>query len=462
MIGDSTEWESRQGRVGARQDGQLLVLSWLGSTTRPSDGEHGGIDMVRFDPFTRILSIFPKVSSLGGLIDQYGQVTELQLDTSVGEWDSDAAVVEGDSGELELAGMPEGFGKIFAYGLGLPRAYRSIVRAIEENTDCSVVRFGSPHKEGADGDIFHIALDRFARYKSAVDLNRRRGATVVQRVNRSEASNAIADLVGKAKESPSLGRHPTIQAITRAVTDDTPLNNTDRSALVRRMATETRQVAAESPQVLGKLRHDIQLVTLEVLIQQFGDGLRGPMAREEDKWQAFFEANSFALQQLFAAPVALYGTQLHLRMPNMHGAGARKADFVLVNALTRTAIVVEIKTPSTRLLGSRYRGAGGAEVHPPDKELSGAVAQLQAQMESAVTDFRDILRQTSGDEPIRTSDVRGAIIAGKHASLGDEERLSFLRYRNGLQGIEVLTFDEVHHRLQGLHEMLAGPMTSDS
>jgi len=457
MIDDSTEWESRNGRVAARHDGTSLVLSWFRAADWSSDGDHRGVDMVRFDPSARILSIFPKVGSRSDFDEQFDQVRELQLETSVCGWDPEMPVGEGESGELELVGMPDGFGKIFAYGLGLPRAYRGIVAAVESNTDCHTVRFGAAHQEGADGDVFHVGLDRFSRYKAAVDRNRRRGTTVVGRVNSVEASNAIADLVGKAKERPSLGRHPMIQAITRAVTDETPLDTEERSALLTRMATESKQIAAETPQALGKLRNEIELVTLEVLIEQFGDGLRGSMAKDEHKWQAFFEANSFALQQLFAAPVALYGAQLHLRLPNMHGAGARIADFVLVNTLTRSAVVVEIKTPSTPLLGPRYRGAGGAEVHPPNTELSGAVAQLQAQMESAVTDFRDLLRQTRDAETAETSSVRGAIIAGSHASLGQEEKLSFLRYRDGLHGIEVLTFDEVHGRLQGLHQMLTSP-----
>lgn len=153
--------------------------------------------------------------------------------------------------------------------------------------------------------------------------------------------------------------------MTRAVSEGVPLNAAERSALVDRMTYESRQIATESPEAFGRLRDDIELASLEVLIEQFERGLRGRAAKDEDWWQSYFEANVFALQQLFAAPVALYGAQLHLRMPNMFGAGSRIADFVLVNTLTRAAVVVEIRTPSTSLLGPRYRGAGGAEVFPP-------------------------------------------------------------------------------------------------
>lgn len=87
-------------------------------------------------------------------------------------WDPEMPVGVGESGELELVGMPDGFGRIFAYGLGLPRAYRAIVLAVEADTDCHTVRFGRPRREGAGAKIFHLNLDRFFRYKAAVDRNR--------------------------------------------------------------------------------------------------------------------------------------------------------------------------------------------------------------------------------------------------------------------------------------------------
>jgi hypothetical protein len=159
--------------------------------------------------------------------------------------------------------------------------------------------------------------------------------------------------------------------------------------------------------------------------------------------------------------VALYGAQLQVRIPNIHGKGGRIADFVLVNTVTRNVIVVEIKTPATSVLMSPYRGACGAEVFPPSKELSGAIAQLQAQMESAMTDFQKLVVQTPRAEEVETCVVRGAVIAGTAASLGPEQRKSFLRYRNGLHGVDVIAFDEVHDRLKGLHNMLAATVDDD-
>jgi hypothetical protein len=221
------------------------------------------------------------------------------------------------------------------------------------------------------------------------------------------------------------------------------------------MQAEPKRIATERPQAFGRLCEDLELVTLDVLIENFSKSLTGSGAKNEAAWQKFFKANTFALKQIFAAPVTFYGEQVHVRSPDMRGAGSQIADFVLFNTLTRSMVIVEIKTPSAALVAkNKYRGASGAEVYPPDKELSGAIAQLQAQMESARSDFDQIARRTPGASPLVTKVVTGAVIAGTLGAMDQLRMDSFLRYRNGLHGIQVITFDEVLDRLRALQTML--------
>jgi Shedu protein SduA, C-terminal len=315
--------------------------------------------------------------------------------------------------------------------------------------------------KGPAGDVFHIRLERFASYKRAVDRNYNRGAIVVRRVNATEGHNAIADLLDREPEKPTIGRHPLIQAMTREVTDEMVMDSADRRLLVQQVSAESRAAAVEAPAEFGWLRQDIELVSLEVLIQQFEMGLAGSRSKDEDHWQNFFETNTFALQQLFAAPVALYGAQLTVKGINAFGEGSRIADFMLVNTVTRSAHVVEIKTPAAGLTGKRYRGAGGAEVFLPHRDLVGSVTQVQAQLESARIHLPQLLAQTAGTETLDTCVVRGAVIVGTAGSLSDEEKASFLRYRDGLGGVDVIAFDEVLDRLRRLHHLLANAPDRD-
>lgn len=452
MPDQETVLESARGKVVVEHEEDRFSMSWQDTS--------GRIElMLQYEPQQSLIRIWPKMprstATSTGFQDQFKTIKEFQIDTTVWHgWDPETGVSESNLGEPELQGLPDGFGRIINYGLGLPRTYRGFVRVVEEHTACKIIRFGDATDEGIDGDIFRVSLSRFASYKRAVDLNRDRASRVLSRINETETHNAFTDLLGLDHKKVTEGRHPIIKAITRAVTEDTPLDAVEREALVNQMTAESLAVATESPSEFGRLRNDIELVTLEVLIDQFEAGLGGAIAKSEDKWQEFFENNAFALQQLFAAPVALYGSQLHLRMPNIHGRGGRIADFVLVNSLTRTVFVVEIKTPTAPLLGSRYRGSDEAKVFPPHPELAGAVAQLQGQIESAGSDFRQLVQNTSEADAVETCVVRGAIIAGTAVALDPEESRSFVRFRNGLSNIEVLTFDEVLHRLKGLHTML--------
>ncbi|WP_432937482.1 hypothetical protein ACQPXM_25160 [Kribbella sp. CA-253562] len=95
--------------------------------------------------------------------------------------------------------------------------------------------------------------------------------------------------------------------------------------------------------------------------------------------------------------------------------------------------MVEIKKPGARPTGPCYRGSGGAEVHPPHHDLTSAVAQRQAQIESAQVHLPQLVAQTPGLNSLDTCVVQGAVIVGMAGSLTTEEQRSFLRYRNGLQ-----------------------------
>lgn len=253
---------------------------------------------------------------------------------------------------------------------------------------------------------------------------------------------------------PRYGRNPVIRAITEEVATGHVTDASDRATLVNEVARQAPAVAQEAPEQFGRLREDIELVSLKVLIERFQEGLVGRAAKDEGRWQRFFTENSFALQQVFSAPILVLRGQVHVRGTGPLGDGSRIADFLCVNAVTRSAVVVEIKTPASPLMAAKpYRGSGTAAVHPAHRELSGAVGQVQAQMESVPRDLRDSPEFGAVDK----WHVRGAVISGRVSDLDDEQRESFLRYREGLSSVTVLGYDEICERLKGLHALLGGP-----
>lgn len=414
------------------------------------------LEVFRFDSSLNALRIFPRIPSGAatlGFKDQFSQVKELRIHREL--WtpsDRLNPLTHGQRGDAQLTGVPHGFGSTVIYGLGLYQRYRVLVRQIEEMTPCTIVQVGGPQPEGRSNEVFHLSLATFLDSCQAIDRNRDRATIVAKRVNKTLAQNILAPLLGVPAEPVKVGRHPLIQAMTADISESYPVGSEDREALIEVMAANSRQAAIENPTAFSELRNNVELVTLEQLIDEFERKLSS--GGKEAVWQEFFSANPFALQQLFAAPLVLLGSEMLVRAPNASGAGSRRADFVLVNSLTRTVRVVEIKKPDSKLLNQTYRGRSGAEASPPSMELSGSVAQLQSQMQSASLDFEELVRKDPSHDSISTAVVRGAVIVGNVGTLAPEEKTSLELYRRGLNNVEVLGFDEVLERLRILRQML--------
>ena len=438
----------REEAVLTRPDSEV-VISWR----RDSDSDERIV--ARYNSESGLLRTFVGVDSPGEA--PLSGIVEIQFEVEcLRGWSSAMPVGEHERyGTLQLEGLPPGFNGSFKFGLGIARSYREFLRVIEEQTSARVIRFGEPKSEGVIGDVLHLSLTRFEQFRSLVDRNKSRGYTVVGRINRANAHNTFLDIFAMDPVKPTVGRNDVIVAITRELTGDKPLDYEDRKVLVSQLSSEAPVVARESPLAFGKLRDDIELVSLKVLIEQFRRQLGGVGAAQESVWQEFFRMNTFALQQLFAAPVILFRAGQIVDGGNDLGQGQRIADFVLANVVTRTAYVVEIKIPTTRLLGRTYRGKGEAEVHPASHDLAGAVAQVQSQVESIRTELPRLLSRRHSALPLETYSVRAAVVAGKVDGMTNAEMASLRRYRDGLHDVEVVTFDEVLGRLVGLHEALS-------
>lgn len=447
--------EADWGEVVLSRDGDRLAF-----TRHASEDGKDGVLMAEYDPGKQILRLFPRQGEGGGPEFRYRQIHEIQVDTSVSEWDPENPVeLTARLEEPGLTQMPHGLGFLFGYGLGVPKPYHRLVQEVEEKTSCTVLRLDDSKVPRIAGDVFHLGVNQFRNFVWEVDNYGDRGSAVVSKLRDTAAANVVADALGLPRRPPSPGRLPIIKEMTKVVSGETDLDSDGRSELLKLAAHESRTAAADHPLELSKLRQELNLVTLDVLIEQFGKALNETPGNEL-KWQAFFKSNTFALQQLFSSPVAYIGKELHVRLPSMDGSGTRIVDFMLVNAISRSVHLVEIKTPATPLLGPRYRGSRTATVFPPHPKLSGAVAQLQAQMESARTDLPGILKNSTSESSIDPGIVIGALIVGTLSGLGPTQLESFLRYRAGLTGMEVITYDEVLDRLKTLRDMLS-PLTAD-
>lgn len=118
---------------------------------------------------------------------------------------------------------------------------------------------------------------------------------------------------------------------------------------------------------------------------------------------------------------------------------------------TRSVILVEIKTPQTKLLAAQYRDG----VFPISSDLAGSLAQILRYRQSLTKTFDSV----TSDLPQRPTlgDPRCVVIAGNSSEFrSQEEKENFELQREQLRGVTVLTYDELFRRLERLVSLLEG------
>jgi hypothetical protein len=169
----------------------------------------------------------------------------------------------------------------------------------------------------------------------------------------------------------------------------------------------------------------------------------------ETRWQAFFKRNDWIFGHgMDYRFLVTQEDQPHYGGSNITGRGDARGDFFMGSVGdARFAVLVELKTPGTDLLGGdRYRnGAWRAS-----NELAGGVAQLQANCQqwlvASHSDFPNI--EWASERDLTTAQPKGILLIGRLSEIAvdREQRESFERFRRHLWNPEVITYDELYER----------------
>jgi len=239
------------------------------------------------------------------------------------------------------------------------------------------------------------------------------------------------------------------------VADFLASNSNDEKSLLSKVirwmasakATETaRKLVALNPRDLPNLNALIGLgslkETLNIWKNSQNDG-------NEEHWQQLLEERTYVLSQVLSFPLIVIKDKPYLGGKGISGKGGKYSDLMCANALTNSAVVVEIKTPVTRLLASKpYR----ERVYAFSDELSGAIAQVLNQRQKYCKHFISLASE-SPDAPM-TAGARCVVIAGnaERELKGKDKNLeeNFELQRQSLHGITVLTYDELFRKIEDL------------
>ena len=351
-----------------------------------------------------------------------------------------------------LQGLPAGFVRSPFFGLGTNFELRYLTDAIEE-THVTDLRIRSGRSAGLPAiakSSYMLSRKMFDDARRAINRSHDRALTIAADEKRVFAHNTLLTAVNSTKypaEHRRYRKDAIVEAIGKSLQADIALSFSDQETVIKAARSSARRLARAKPGELLELNRQIELVTLETLIER----LKGMLEKglKEPAWQTFFTDNPFVLRLAFGFPIVIFGGQVSVVGGKFSGIGGKISDFAVKAAASGNMTLLEIKTPGTNLLDTKnYRG----EVHAPSRELVGAVNQILDQRYHLQKNIH-ALKDNAGAWDVETYAVQGLVIAGR--SPDDKvRRKSFELFRNGLRSVTIITFDELLHKLQDLQEFL--------
>jgi len=170
----------------------------------------------------------------------------------------------------------------------------------------------------------------------------------------------------------------------------------------------------------------------------------------EEFWQKTLKENSWVISQLFATPMVIIEEKAFVGGKGIENNGGRIADYAYKNKLTKNIAIVEIKTPITPIVGSQiYSG----KIHPMTRELSIGVVEVLGQKDSLLKHFATI--RMDSQEKFLAFNPKCILIVGS-LTLSPTQQQSFDLYRESIDGLQIITYDELFEKAKLLLELLEG------
>ncbi len=446
-----------------RPENHIVDAYWHPSASRVEVARRSGRDkadhalMLRFDIGRRITTVFPLYTipdPARFLEPKHAPIRSIELVVDDGPFAPEYSFDVVDDVESYIKNdLPRGLLTDANFGLGFDRKMKFFTDSISKLDGVDKVRL--LHMEyfeevglSDDGKTYEISYALFDELRRA---GGRSDATAQSQSRRRKTQIGYSNLLSRldADKFPVKVYDRKPDDIANAIgleMVDIKLSNKDRSSIIR-IAKETVRRSLHSERGgLAKLHEEIELASLDRLIEILHSDLN--KGKSEPHWQKQFTLNPFILDMAFGTPMVMIQGQAHVGGKLLDGSGEKIADFLMKNGITESVSLVEIKTPQTKLLGDReYRGG----VYGPSSELSATVVQILDQIGKFIEEIHPI-RSKNEMYGLRAHGIKGVIVAGVMPDYLKKRSLEL--YRSSLHGVSIITFDELLAKLRSLRDLL--------
>ena len=270
-----------------------------------------------------------------------------------------------------------------------------------------------------------------------------RAQAAVRSVRGAAAHNIIAERIGLDPVEPTVGRHPYRKHFTAVAQGENELSKDQQQVILNKVSSHAAELAEGDPEKFAKLRNDIELVTLEKLVQSYEAML--VKNSPEDDWQNFFNRNPFILNMAFSYPIIKVRDQASVGGRKLSGDGEKITDILVKNSLTNNIAIFEIKTPKTPVLNKKpYRDG----IYTPSTNLSSSINQVLDQKYHFQKQVAHI-KENSRLYDIESYSIHCCLVIGKTPD-GEDQKKSFELFRRNSKDVEIVTFDELLEKLRRL------------
>lgn len=213
----------------------------------------------------------------------------------------------------------------------------------------------------------------------------------------------------------------------------------DRAMLVEKLKNVT-------PEHLENLSETIKLSRLDDLIKKIEESFSN---QDEEFWQKLFVNEAWLLSQIFSQPVVVLRNKPYLGGKGIENTGGQYSDLLVQNLITKNTAIVEIKTPSTKLLGQTYRST-----YCMDVELTGAINQVLKQRQEYLNQYYTLKAESSTD--FMAVNPKCFLVVGDLEKFAtDKEKLhAFEGFRNSIKDVEIITYSELRNKLVAFRDLL--------
>ena len=204
-----------------------------------------------------------------------------------------------------------------------------------------------------------------------------------------------------------------------------------------------KQLVETDPDLATKLSYaqiqasrKIELDKFEYALSQDFDESYWQKLLSEDDWVFGYGLSYYCLTML--------NEQVLVGGKDIMNRNGQVVDFLAASeGQARYVVLVEIKKPSTCLLGRQCRN----HIFPISSDLAEAVAQVQGYIEAWGTNTTRERYDYEQDNNLTTAKPKGILVVGNMSELDStDKKRSFELFRKGLNQVDIITYDELLQR----------------